>query len=250
MFKRETISTAAVGLVLALAPAIQAATVGIDWTREGQEHDQGSPYIQYAFPNAEKDAPNSDPHTLTDALGAGKDVTWRVIGAERVRTRDPITSGTEISFSNLLRDFVGSGDDPGTQDFSLNLTLPTGTYDLTTYHHNTSGSGDNSGFALDVDVTDTSGTTLIVAAVTASRGTTVNSFGTFTTQVDSNGSDPIVLNYNVDGIAAADHWPLNGVLIEEVLSTNAIPEPSTLAMAALGLLGLAVCGWRRKRRRA
>ena len=40
----------------------------------------------------------------------------------------------------------------------------------------------------------------------------------------------------------------NAVIYGIVVSQNVIPEPSTLILAALGLLGLS-CGWRRRRNR-
>ena len=62
----------------------------------------------------------------------------------------------------------------------------------------------------------------------------------------------ITLNWNPAQLLPAQYWKYS---IEDLLSGGqalrlevGVPEPSTFALAALGLLGLALAGWRRRRR--
>jgi hypothetical protein len=144
----------------------------------------------------------------------------------------------------LLSDLVKTNSlvaNTGFETLHLQLdNLAPGIYEITTFHHDSSfpAVGD-----IDIILDDANGTNTLFSSFSQSGGTDVTNLATATFRflVDQTGTATIRL-VEIDGTAANEEALLNGF----VLTFYSIPEPSTFALAAIGLLGL--MGWRRRRR--
>ncbi len=144
------------------------------------------------------------------------------------RTRDAITSGAFTDRSNLLRDNVL------TTNFKLTIgNLAAGTYQITTYHHDSQfGGGQSQDF--DIRVTDANETNRFVANdVVVSTGTSTSAVTavTFSFELDQT-TDAVVIDF-LDVAGGNPNIALNGFDL-------IIPEPG--AAALLGLGGLMISG--------
>ncbi|MDZ7619023.1 MAG: autotransporter-associated beta strand repeat-containing protein, partial [Patescibacteria group bacterium] len=184
------IHAATVGLTLAaivLSPAVGAAAVfQLDFNGTGSITQSG--YVGMG-PAAEENSAFTHEAVFTDAFGAGENVTVYFSG-NRAKQRAVLTGSYEGQ-SALLRDWYGKDS---IASFSLSLTLPYGTYKLTSFHH---------------DVIATSTTTIIIDLVDAAKtnsttvsqtyGSAPEAIGTFTGNVTSNGAAAVTLTYNATG---------------------------------------------------
>lgn len=132
---------------------------------------------------------------------------------------------------DLAEDFVASSD-----DLSLILTdLQEGLYQITTYHHDRNVQHG----LLSIDLVDAMGThTGIVTGLAQTTGADPFSIASATFVFRSNGVDPVEITLRGSGSVI-----LNGFTL------LAVPEPSSLALAALGLLGLGFVGRRGRKRK-
>jgi len=152
-----------------------------------------------------------------------------------------ITSGPFQSQTNLLSDLILIND--AAQEMTIRLeNLEDGVYQITTYHHITQ----NSGVAdFNIILADASGTNTVHTGL-RSTGIDVNptnptSISTVDTLFAVSGGNAVTLTFDP---TTAGHAGVNAFEL-----TRVIPEPSSFALAGLGLLGLVGFGWRRRVRR-
>ena len=203
-----------VAVFLAVPTFASAALVSVDFDVDGGPTQAG----YESFPMSV--------HTgAFDATNTYGDLTVRIANASssaRTRNRNAVT-GTFASLSDLLHEWVGGGG-----GFDLYLTMPAGSYHLTTYWHDADSGLPDDGSEGPVDW-DIDGVSQTAFYITTGDAPTVE-IRTITSALTSDGVTPVNLYY--DGGAAK----LNG------FDLTAIPEP-----AGLGLLGLALLGLRRRR---
>ncbi len=166
--------------------------------------------------------------TISSTLGVAGSVDVTVSAIQGWRDRGDMPDS--IGLAALSEDFAFSWD-------RMQLTLDdlvAGQYTITTYHHDyTSNWAD---FDIDVDLSDAFGLRTVATDISAGNGATDPSFVTFNFLAD--GINPVVIGFTPDsGIAM-----LNGFSL-----ARAVPEPSSLSLLALGLLGLCMTTGRRKR---
>ena len=155
------------------------------------------------------------------------------------RERNSVT-GTSVN--NMLSDLIA------TRDNQLSVTfedLAPGNYEFTSYHNDSTANGFENGSFFDVFLNGD----LIVSNVDAS-----NVWG------DIDLSDVAMANFQFTHLMEGDvtidftgtaantngFIPLSGLELIQTGLISTIPEPSTFALAAIGLLGLAWLGRRRK----
>ncbi|NQT41149.1 MAG: PEP-CTERM sorting domain-containing protein [Planctomycetes bacterium] len=143
---------------------------------------------------------------------------------------------------NVTRDFTFNDDGRGfaTPYFTVSLDglQPDTEYDLRWHHFENGGAGSLNRLALYQD----SAIPANLLFETSSYGSdTTNYFTDFSATSDGLGGLTLVTGPHSGGRSIQ---MLNGF---EVVATQAVPEPSTFALAALGLLGLGWFGQRRKR---
>ncbi len=160
------------------------------------------------------------------------------VGYLTARNRDAVTFDTGLDA--VLSDTAFYKKD-GTLTIS-GLAANTG-YDLTTYHHD-SRTVQQSSF--DILLTTGGSSTTMATGLLASTGTTPTTItsANFLATSDANGTIEITFDKMENPPEPGTDWTtLSGLDI----ATAPVPEPSTLVLAVVGLLGLAWCGWRRKR---
>lgn len=210
-----------VALVSLLSAAAQADMVSVDFDVSGGPTQAG----YESFPIAQFTGSFDASETYADAFGAGQDLTVRAAnatGTARTRNRNPVT-GVFGWMSNLLHDWVGGGG-----GFELDLTMPAGSYSLTTYWHDADAGLPDDGSEGPV-AWAVEGVPQTPFHITIGDSPTVE-IRTIVSPITSDGS---AVDLYFDGGAAK----LNGFNIVVV------PEPATLGL--LGLGGLAISRRRR-----
>ena len=162
------------------------------------------------------------------------------IGNANIESRS--FSADTPSMPDLFRDHFQSDSFPDRKPQIFLDGLAAGTYDLTTWHTNV-GFGD--GRTTDISVTDSNRTDAIVGSVTqtgdtqgSTPGLTSNTIAGLTYQVESNGTDAVILKFNA---GSSDFATVNGFEIA------AIPESQSFALIGGSLAFLAVMLRRRLR---
>lgn len=171
-----------------------------------------------SYPTANDDFTQSQ--TFNNIFELGDSVTVDFAG-NRPRNRSAI-SGTFASQSNLLRDWYGSEPGATSAGIDLDLTLPAGKYELTTYHHDVDGGG-----TAQLSITDATGT-VNHGSVTETAGASPATIGMFSTLIRSDGINPIELDFT----DLSSQFGINGFTLQTV------PEPSALLLTLVGMLGL------------
>jgi hypothetical protein len=141
-------------------------------------------------------------------------------------------SGAFAGQTALLEDWWGAESSPGF--FDIDLDLPEGIYDLTTFHHDVNGGG-----TAQLMITDATGL-LGPFDITETSGSSPSTIGTFSATIVSDGVNLI----NLDFVNLSEQLGINGLTLTR--QADVIPEPSTFLIWALGLPGLAWCGRRRR----
>jgi len=179
---------------------------------------------------------DANPHTLTYANAVASDGTIDVTlsGQTHFRDYNTITGGPFLDQSNLLSDSALRNAN-GTMTLTLGDLNP-GTYEITTYHHSTQY--DDGVF--DLYLTDSVVTDFLLFSdvIIPDDSRTPTEIKTLTFTFVSDGSD-VVIGMDMTG---GRQVKFNGF---ELSAVESVPEPSTFALAALGLLGL---GWYGRRR--
>ena len=184
---------------------------------------------------------------IRDVLGTGNTVDAGDVGsmvgegtqtATDTRDRGAIT-GTHASLSNLLRDFGFNGNGAPPLDVSLKH-INAGTYTFTGYFHDSDVDHGTQTISYSVD----GGGSFAVGAsnVTISTTSSPAAFGSASFNFTANGTDDVVFRFANDG-GGVDI--LNGFDITGPGPVTA-PEPSTLMLAVMAVLGLGTCGRRRR----
>jgi len=185
-----------------------------------------------SFDGTEDDGSGNVTRTYPSTMGSGGTVDVTIGGYTHFRDYAAITGGPFAGQNELLSDMVlrNAG---GTMTLTL-ADLGAGLYDITTYHHSPSSGGGT----IDINLTDANGSSSVGTGIPVSNGTSPASISTVSFQFESNGSSVAI---DFVGGSGAQHASLNG------FELTLVPEPSTFALSALGLLGLLACGQRRKR---
>lgn len=170
----------------------------LDFNGRGTDTQAG--YFAMGTEPENENLPFVDTAVFSDVFGPGEDIEIAFDG-NRAKSRAALSGGPYQDLSNLLRDWYGKD---GIDDFSLSLTLPHGTYRLTSLHHDAEASADRS---IDVNLQDAIGTR--TEAIVQTGGAAPESIGTFTGNVTSNGTDAITLTY-----ASSGQIGINGLHLE------------------------------------
>jgi hypothetical protein len=176
-----------------------------------------------------------------------------------VATRSRVISGITVDLihtggGTYFRDIAGTvtgtlGDlleeglytNSGTLVVDLKFTtLPAGAYTMSTYHHIQDTTGTWGGEEITVDTG--SGFGGVLSSAPASTGLDGSSPGINTFSFAANGSDPVTVRVTANS-GAADIL-MNGF---ELQQAEAVPEPSTFVLTALGLAGLGFVAWRKQK---
>jgi len=170
--------------------------------------------------------------TVASAMGAGGtvDVTVNpVSGVLEYRNRGNMVNS---ELGDMAEDFVFSRS-----QFELSVDdLAAGTYMITTYHHDL-----GYGWApIDVEISDALGSNRIVATDFTQSRDDITDLARLTIPFVADGINPVTLGFDVT--TAGNIAMLSGFSL-----TTFVPEPSTLALAALGFCGLLGCAVRRKK---
>ncbi|NQT37737.1 MAG: PEP-CTERM sorting domain-containing protein [Planctomycetes bacterium] len=209
------------------------------------------------------DWPNSTDNRVQQMIdrGSGNDANWDNAAGDLDLVTDFL--GTDTRTGN-----GGNGNWDGTTGTPTYLTLalgdlPAGGYDWKSFHHDT----ENVHGDFTVDISTDGGATwealpdgLMTDSTPAGNpdssgfdpvgpwtGPDANTLpSTFQTSFLADGTNDVVLRFAPLSNTAVHRqiWGINGF---ELTQASAVPEPSTFALAALGLLGLAWYGRRRRR---
>jgi len=205
-----TISRLAEGTLTPSGPA--GPTFNVDFGRSTSVVQSG--YERADNPVEGPPLPNSITFDFNNAFDTGQQVSATVVDANRWKNRNPIT-GDFTHLSDLLRDFGGIVQS-GVQTISLSLDVPAGNYYLTSYHHTrnyTPGTAD-------VTLTDAANPTGTAAgSVTGSTGSSPTSIGLFATSFQSDGVNPITLDYTITN---PNHFAINGFDLERELFITSV----------------------------
>jgi hypothetical protein len=151
----------------------------------------------------------------------------------------------------IIRSRDTSTSDKGTQDTTLvSNSLAGQTYLVVAEMNVNPGGSSLDSVTYWVDPTDFTSTTSLTSTAIASATFSTYSFAGSTT---TNGNDFYRLNYaenDWDGQAYFDQVELGTSLASITPLTNAVPEPASIAMTALGLGGFAMASYLRRRRSA
>lgn len=184
---------------------------------------------------------DANPHTISDASTAATDgnIDVTLSGQTHFRDYDSITSGPFLGYSDLLSD---SALRNANGEMTLTLgDLEPGEYEITTYHHSTQyDDGIFDLYLTDAEVTDA---LLFSDVLIPDDSRTPDEIMTLNFSFVSDGSDVQI----VMDMTGGRHLKFNGFDLSLVAAAP-VPEPSTFALTAFGLLGFAIYGRRRYKR--
>ncbi|MDY0170721.1 MAG: autotransporter-associated beta strand repeat-containing protein [Thermoguttaceae bacterium] len=169
----------------------------LDFNGLGAETQAG--YFAMATDPANENRAFTDAATFSHVFGPGEHVGVEFDG-DRAKRRNPLTGGPYQDLSQLLRDWYGVS----TGEFSVSLSLPLGTYQLTSYHHDVLV---GAGQSISITLNDAAGTSTATAVQTG--GTAPDAIGSFTGNVTSDGTEAITLTY-----ASSSQIGINGLHLE------------------------------------
>jgi len=157
--------------------------------------------------------------TYPDAFGPGKDATVR-INANRWKTRPNITGGDEtaVALADLLRDFAAPR---GTDTATLYLTLPTGRYSITVYHHEATRSHVEDAT---MTLTDADGARDPVLLISGYDNDPATAPLAYEATIRSDGTNAITFSYLNDG-PNGGAFPINGFVLESMMGAHD-PQPA------------------------
>ena len=235
---RQILITLVATLALTLelfAANVWCAPLNIDFGRASAGSPTQAGYTPYNIADPAGVA-FSDSSAFTSDLGLGNSVTVTVLGSTNSYTRNypALVGGPDVALTNLLQDHVFLNA-AGTMTLRLS-NLKDGRYNITTYHHNSSG---QAGSIFDLSLTDGEVTNqLLYDDVQESQGTSPNPALSlpFSFRVVGGSDVDIILQTGGGG-----HAGFNGFNLDKF---PPIPEPSSLGLLTLGAMGLI----RRKRR--
>ncbi len=197
----------------------------VDFALETSGHEVQNGFLP--FTSSEPETGDGFTDTFSNTLGLGETVEG-YNNALRWRDRGNVVNA---ELGDMSEDFVFS-------DQWLEMVLeglPPSRYVLTTYHQDP---GFNHG-SIDIEVDDALGTGRLVAADVTMPSTTAGDAAAATFELFAKG--PVTIRF-------MEHDPASYVMLNGFTLTAVVPEPSTLALAGLGLCSLLLVAPRRRRR--